>query len=246
MIKVIIIDDEQHCIDTMQSELEKTNQEIQIVATYNSATEAIKILPALSFDILFLDIEMPKLNGFEFLKLLPTYNFTVIFTTAYSQYAITAFKYAAFDFLLKPIHATDIESCLERWQHSFKLRSNVQQINYLKEIIDDKTKPYRITITTKNGYHFINIADIIYCESDSNYTIFHLHEDRKIIASKTLKEFEQLLLQHQFIRIHKSYLVNQQKINKLNKGINYTIQMNNGNEIPVARNKQEILRNSIL
>lgn len=244
MIKAVIIDDELHAIKQLQKNLLALNT-IEVVASYNTTKDTLQEIQNLMFDILFLDIEMPHLNGFEFLKSIERYSFTVVFTTAYSQYAIEAFKYAAFDFLLKPISKEDLQNCIARWQVTNNYTNTTEQVAYLDSILENPKKADKLTIATKNGYYFININEIIYCESESNYTVFHLKDNKKIIASRTLKEYESLLERHNFLRVHKSYLINKEKIFKLNKGRNYNIDMGNGAQIPIARNKQNEIRNKL-
>lgn len=237
MLKIIILDDEAHCRNTLELLLKSLSFKVDIVAIYDTPTKLLENINTHQFDILFLDIEMPKLNGFELLRKLSSYQFSVIFTTAYSKYAIQAFKFAAFDYLLKPIEKADLDGCLLRWRDNFELRTSNTQVNYLHEILEDEKAIKKITISTKEGYFFIQINEIIYCESQSNYTLFYLKENKKIIASRTLKEFENLLLQHHFLRIHKSYLINIKSIFKLNKGNDYSIELHNGEVLPISRTK---------
>lgn len=245
MIKIVILDDEAHCRDTLKILLENLSFLVEIVAQYDTPSKLLENIHNHQFDILCLDIDMPKMNGFEFLRNLSSYQFSVIFTTAYSQYAIQAFKYSAFDYLLKPIEKSDLEDCLQRWKDNYELRTSSTQVEYLHEILDDEKAIDKITISTKDGYVFIQINEIIYCESQSNYTIFYLKDNRRIVASKTLKEFENLLLIHLFIRIHKSYLINIKSIFKINKGNDYSIELHNGEVLPISRAKINEIRNII-
>lgn len=235
MIRIVILDDEAHCRDTLKIHLENLSFPVEIVALYSTPTEFLENIGNHKFDILCLDIEMPKMNGFELLDQISSYQFSVIFTTAYSQYAIQAFKYTAFDYLLKPIAKSDLEDCLQRWKDNFMLSTSSTQIEYLKEILENEKAIDKITLSTKDGYVFIRINEIIYCESQSNYTIFYLKDDRRIVASRTLKEFESLLIKHLFLRIHKSYLINIKSIYKLQKGHDSSIELQNGEILPISR-----------
>jgi two-component system LytT family response regulator len=235
MIRIVILDDEAHCRDTLKIHLENLSFPVEIVALYSTPTEFLENIGNHKFDILCLDIEMPKMNGFELLDQISSYQFSVIFTTAYSQYAIQAFKYTAFDYLLKPIAKSDLEECLQRWKDNFMLSTSSTQIEYLKEILENEKAIDKITLSTKDGYVFIRINEIIYCESQSNYTIFYLKDDRRIVASRTLKKFESLLIKHLFLRIHKSYLINIKSIYKLQKGHDSSIELQNGEILPISR-----------
>ncbi len=244
-MKVVIIDDELHCINVLILQLQKIDSTIEVVRTFTSPLDALKVFHNLSFDILFIDIQMPNINGFDFLSKINPINFTIVFTTAYSQYAIEAFKYSAFDYLLKPISKDQLASCLERWKTSIFNKSSNQQINYLSQLIKASNKPNKLTISTHSGHFIIHINDIKYCMSDSNYTNFHIVNNKIITASKTLKEYEQLLFAHDFIRIHKSYLLNLKYIINIHKKDGYTVELTDGSFIPVSRNKHILLKNKL-
>jgi two-component system LytT family response regulator len=240
MTKVVIVDDEAHGIRTIELLLKQLNYDIEIIATFTNSNEAINTIPNLEFDILFLDIEMPFHNGFELLNQLHEINFSVIFTTAYNEYAITAFKYAAFDYLLKPIGLSDLNHCIGRWKAISHI-NNQNQIKYLSDVYDKKTRIDKITIPDKDGYQLISINQIVFCSADSNYCNIILDNGINIFTSKSLKEIEYLLSSHSFERIHKSYLINILKIKSIQLGKDYFIKMENSELIPVSRKKHHIV-----
>ncbi len=244
MILAAIIDDELHGIETLKLQLQKLNTPIKIVDTYMHPIDALEGLRNTKLDIIFLDFSMPTMNGFEFLKNLNRTDISIIFTTAYSQYAIEAFKYAAFDYLLKPISDTDLSETITRWAASNKAKTAQEQINYLDNFLkmDEQSKD-SIVIRDNGVYNIIKLEDIIYCESDSNYTIFYLSNDKKHTASKTLREFETILPENHFIRIHKSYLINKSHIVSIAKNTDYSLIMSNNTLIPVSRQKHDFIKN---
>lgn len=243
MIKAAIIDDELHCIETLKMQLQKINPLIKIVANYTHPVTALSELRKMNLDIIFLDFAMPELNGFEFLKNLNRNDVSVIFTTAYSQYAIEAFKYSAFDYLLKPISDADLSETIARWEESNRAKNSFEQLNYLENFLYNADQSKDSIIVRGNGiYNIIKYNEIIYCKSDSNYTDFFLQNDKNYTTSKTLREIEKLLPQNQFIRIHKSYLINKNHIVSIIKKIDYSILMSNNILIPVSRQKHDFIK----
>ena len=239
MHKAIIVDDEAKGRLSIREKLREYCPQVEVIAEAANGREGIAAIEQHQPDIIFLDIEMPGMNGFEMLNNLPDKNFHIVFTTAYNQYAIKAIKYAAFDYLLKPI---DIDELKEAVEKIGKLKSSHtrEQINLLQHNIGNPRKlPNKLAVHTMEGLLFYNIADIEYLEANSNYTNFHFADKTKIIASKTLKEFEELLPDEIFFRPHNSFLINLNRIKRYIKGDGGQIELQTGVFIDVSRRKKE-------
>ncbi len=240
-IRAIVIDDEQHCIDTVQWLIDKYVPNVKIVSVFTSPTKALESLNESNPDLVFLDIEMPEMSGFEFLKRVPEKNFEIIFTTAYDEFAIKAFKASAVDYLLKPIGKQDILSAVEKVE---KNKSNIlpEQIEILYRALNKNSiLKERIAVPTQEGIRFIKIKDILYCISDSNYTFIHLENSKKFLVSKTLKEIERILSENGFLRIHHSHMINIQRIDRYIKGDGGYVVMDDNKSLSVSRSRKEAL-----
>ena len=200
-------------------------------------------LSDLELDLLFLDVEMPGLNGFQLLDHLGDRKFDVIFTTAYSQYATQAFKARAFDYLMKPIDEEELKETIQDWQ---KKKSDSQsQKQHLNELLDYLKKEgilkTKIALPISDGFEFIEVDDIMYCNSSSNYTSLYLASNKKIVVSKTLKEIEKTLEKFFFLRVHQSFLINPNFLKKyVHKDGGYLI-MKNDKQIPVSPQKRKLI-----
>ena len=241
MIRAIIIDDEKFCIEVLEELIATHCPAIEICATCQSGDEGIASINQHQPDLIFLDIEMPRMNGFDMLKKLLPFHFDVIFTTAYDNYAIRAFKYSALDYLLKPIDADDLKAAVEKYQHPKTQRNYSAQIDLLVENIKhfDPSHIHRIAIPTVEGLIMLPIRDIIYCEANSSYTIIHLVKKEKIVSAKTLKEYEELLEAHNFYRVHNSHLINLSFVEKYIKGDGGYVIMSDQSTIGVSRSRRE-------
>lgn len=228
-LKTAIIDDEAHCIETLVYDLQEDHgDKIEIVFTSQNSIEAVKQINKSKPDLIFLDIEMPGLNGFDLLELLGGNPVKVIFTTAHSAYAIQAVGLKAAAYLLKPIQPEDLETALERVYTSIVPKTNIALKN-------------KLSIPYADGIQLIPYEDIIYCRSNGNYTEFFLSTQDKIMASKTLKHFGDLLPESQFLRIHKSYIVNLHHLKKYLKTDGGVVFMGKDITLPVSRNNREKL-----
>ena len=214
MLKVLLIDDEQRATDALRLMIMKTIPEISEVIVCNDAREAAEKIHAHQPGLVFLDIQMPHLNGFEVLEKIPNKNFKIIFTTAYNEYAIQAIRYSAFDYLLKPVDMEELQAAVHRFlegQEDYK-----QQYDLLKNIMHNmnasSSEEFRLALPTKEGVHFLLPADIIRCEALGNYTRFYVTSGKSYLISKTLGEYDTLLTPQNFIRTHKSHLVNRKFI----------------------------------
>ena len=239
MITAIIIDDEAKGRLALLQKLKSYCQNVNIVAEAVDGIEALAAIEKHHPQLIFLDIEMPKMNGFEMLNNIKEKNFQIIFTTAYDQYAIKAIKYAAFDYLLKPVDIEELKTAVSR-ADSMKTQETKKQIELLQQNMQHPKKQLnKLAIPTLEGLLFFNINDIIYLEANSNYTYIHFSGKSKITASKTLKEFEEILPESIFFRTHHSYLINLNYIKRYIKGDGGQIEMQNGTYVDVSRRKKE-------
>ena len=241
MVRAIIIDDEKFCIEVLEELLAAHCQQIKIIATCQSAEEGMEAIHEHVPDLVFLDIEMPRMNGFDMLKKLLPFHFDVIFTTAYDNYAIRAFKYSALDYLLKPIDADDLKSAVEKYMNPKTQRNYSAQLDLLVENIRQLNPSliHRIAIPTVEGLIMLPIKDIIYCEANSSYTIIHLVKKEKIVSAKTLKEYEEILEAHNFFRVHNSPLINLNFVEKYVKGDGGYVIMTDQSTIGVSRGRKD-------
>lgn len=235
-----IIDDEENNTEVLELMLHKHCKQITTINCYNDSKKGLAAIEEKQPDILFLDIEMPGLNGFDLLNKLSDVKFQLIFTTAYDKYAIKAFKYSAIDYLLKPIDKTELIASVEKAVHSKTSDSQLKllQDSLHESIHEKKESPSRIAISVSEGIVFIKTADIIHCKSDSNYTTLFMKESKKLTASKTLKDIEELLGDEHFIRVHSSHLVNKNEIQMYQRSDGGELLMSNGTLIPISRDKK--------
>ena len=241
MVKAIIVDDEKFCIEVLEELLAAHCPEIEVVSSCQSAEDGMVSIRNHQPEIVFLDIEMPRMNGFDMLKKLLPFHFDVIFTTAYDNYAIRAFKYSALDYLLKPIDSDDLKAAVEKYMHPKTQRNYSAQIDLLVENIRQLNPSliHRIAIPTVEGLIMLPIKDIIYCEANSSYTIIHLVKKEKIVSAKTLKEYEEILEAHNFFRVHNSHLINLNYVEKYVKGDGGYVIMSDESTIGVSRGRKE-------
>jgi len=245
MLKAIIVDDEPYCCESLITLLED-NKEVQIMAVCHSGIDALSAIKKFSPDLVFLDVEMPWMNGFEMLEQLPQVNFEIVFTTSYDQYALRAIRFSAIDYLLKPVDNDELQRAIQKVvQRSQK--PIAQQLEILMQKIHHPSTPiYKIALPTLEGLQMVPVESIISCESDSNYTTLRLKSNKKLIVSRTLKEIEELLEEHSFIRVHRCYLANLNEIDKYVRGEGGYLVMSDGASIDVARNKKEVLMKKLL
>ncbi|MCB0686526.1 MAG: response regulator transcription factor [Saprospiraceae bacterium] len=240
-IRSIIIDDENHCIDSLKVLLKKHCPEVTVDESFNTAKEGLLFLKQNPIDLLFLDIEMPWMNGIELLTILGEFNFSVIFTTAHDQYAIQALRLSAIDYLLKPIDPRDLKQAVSRIIQQ-ESRGYVDGIKNLQHNLNPAKSNHRVGIPTRDGIDYILIEDIIYCEADSNYAHLYLIGNKHIIMSKPLKELEKQLASYDFCRIHQSYLININHLVKYIRGnAGYVIMINDAHLNVSRAKKQELL-----
>ncbi len=238
MKTAIIIDDELKGRIALRQKLIDYCQDVRLIGEAENGEVGIKLITILKPDIVFLDIEMPRMDGFDMLLRLPHKNFDLIFTTAYDQYAIKAIKYSAFDYLLKPIDIEELRIAVAKSNNINKI-STERKLEVLDQNLHGKVLLNKIAIPTIDGLLFYNITDITHLEANRNYTIIYFANDVKLIASKTLKDFEELLPTDVFIRIHHSHLINLHYIKRYIKGDGGQIVLQDGTYVDVARRKKE-------
>lgn len=239
MITAIIIDDEARGRQALKQKLQSYCTDVEILAEAADGLEAIDVISKYNPQLIFLDIEMPKMNGFEMLNAIKEKNFHIIFTTAYDQYAIKAIKYAAFDYLLKPIDIEELKTTVANIIHKENHQTKKQAELLQQNILHPKKSFNKLAVPTLEGLLFFDIQDIIRLEASSNYTNICLLNNNKIIASKTLKEFEELLPADLFFRIHHSHIINLHFLKRYIKGDGGQVEMQNGDFVDVARRKKD-------
>ncbi len=237
----ILIDDMPQALKVLQSDLNDLFPDIQIIGTAESVVSGAKLLRQQQPDLLFLDIMLGDGTGFDLLEIVPNINSKIIFVTAYEEHAIRAFRFAAIDYLLKPINPEDLRDAVLRARQ--QISRPAESIDILKATMKSPdTLPTRITLHTQERIAVVNIDDIIRCESDGNNTIFMLASGEKIFVTKTLKQFATLFEQHTFYRTHQSHLINTKHIQEYIRKEGGYIKMKNGDDIPVAvRKKAEVV-----
>lgn len=247
MLKAILIDDEQHCINRLEGLLRKNAPDIEIVARCKTIEGAKSEISLQSPDILFLDVQLGRDTGFDLLSQINYVDIEVIFTTSYDKYALKAIKFSALDYLLKPIDRSDLSHAIQKLKRYRNLRDTSKKIEVLlSNIKENNTSSERIAIPTLEGYTMVDTRDIIRFQSDANYSHIHLKSNNKITASKTIKYFEEILAHRNFFRVHKSHLVNLSYVETYVKGKGGYITLNDGTKIEVAvRRKEELIKKLI-
>lgn len=236
MIRAIVIDDEKQSRSALLSELDKYKDILKVIAEGDSMQSAIDIINDYHPDLVFLDIHLGDGMGFNVLERVSWTKFKLVFVTAYDEYAIKAFKFNAIDYILKPVSTEDIATIMGRLKKIEPMEENILNKNFLNNF--GSTNPKRIAISNSDGVHLIDIEEIIRCEADGNYTKIFTISGEVILTSKTLKEYDTLLLDFNFERVHNSHLVNMRHIKKyLNKDSGY-LQMSDGSQIPVSQRKK--------
>ena len=244
MLKAIIVDDEQHCIDRLKKLLGEHLGAIELIGSFKTVKEALKGIETIAPDVVFLDVHLQDETGFDLLARLSPIDFEVIFTTAYDNYAVEAFRFSALDYLLKPVDKEEFAATIQKIVEKGGLKDASKRLEVLFYNFENKMVGSRkAAIPTLEGLTFIKIDDIVRCQSDGNYTNIFLIENKKLIATKTLKYFEEMLDDHQFFRVHKSHYINVSFIDKYLKGKGGYVLMSDGSRIEVAvRRKEEFLK----
>lgn len=242
-IKAIVVDDELGARESLSKMIEKYCKNIEIVAKADSAKAAYTAINDLNPDLVFLDIEMPNGNAFDLLEKFKEINFDIIFTTAYDHYAIKAIKFSAIDYILKPIDSEELIQAVARLENKKGVKTTLNtQFKALLSNVKQNNKLKKVGIPDGEGLIFINLTDIIRCDSDGNYTYFILTTGKKIIASRTLGEYENMFADENFFRVHRSHLINLEHVKKYIKGEGGYVVMSDNSQVEVSRrNKIDFL-----
>ena len=237
MLISVIVDDEPKAIQSLSWELSNYSDQIKVIATFNNPEKALLFLTENNIDCLFLDIEMPTMDGFQFLNKLKFRDFAVVITTAYNEYAIKALKKDALDYLLKPIDSDDLEETIAKVK---KHRSRALDSNKIEKVLlrfNEKLNTKKIAINTDGKLIFLETKEILYIVSDGNYSTFHTTNNKKIVVTKKLKEINTILPNEIFFRVHNSYIINLTKVKEFFKTDGYVI-LEDNHKIPVSRQKK--------
>ncbi len=240
MIKALIVDDEQKARNILNHYLVSFMPEVTEIRQADSVDSAIEILKEYKPGIVFLDVEMPHKNGFDFLVQLQEPSFDVIFTTAYNQYAIQAIRFSALDYLLKPVDPEELKAAVLRHLEKQESAQQKKELfdNLVQNIEKKEVKDFKIAVPSSEGVYFFMIDDILRLEADRSYTHIHLVNKKPFIASKTLKHFEEMLDEFHFIRTHKSHLVNPKHITRISNDNEFVL-LTDGSKVEVSRRKKE-------
>jgi len=242
MTSCIIIDDEKKSRETLQKTIERYfNTQLKVLAQADSVKEGVFVINKFRPDLVFLDIEMPEENGFKLFNYFDIYDFEVIFTTAYQQYAIDAIKVSALDYLLKPINYMDLRDVMSRLNKKKQNINPQDKIETLLSNLNTDTHSHfnKIALPTLEGFQMERVNNIVYCQAEENYTKIFTNRNEVILVAKTLKSIEELLTNEIFFRIHKSYIVNMNYIKAYNRAEGYKVVLENGVKLDVATRRNE-------
>lgn len=246
-IRYVLIDDELNNLENLQFLLQRYCPELEFAGMATSATEGLLLIQKQSPDLVFLDIQMPGKTGFDLLSSIDKVNFEVIFVTAYDQYGIQAIKFSALDYLLKPVDIDELKKAVARATEKINSQQQNNPVNQLLAYLQQpRQEPLRIALPTLKEIHYVKTDDIIRCEASDNYTVFFLADGEKIMVSKTLREYADLLKPHNFLRCHQSHLVNIRFVKSLLKEEGGLLQLTDKTKIPVSRQNLETVKKALL
>ena len=246
MVKAIIVDDEPNCCKTLSLLLDRYCPEVQVTGIFHNGLDGLQAINTSSPELVFLDVQMPKMNGFEMLEKLPSVNFHLIFTTSFDKYALKAFRFSAIDYLLKPVDREELQKAIQKVLQRSEIPVTEQLQILLQKINHPASSINKIALPTMEGLQMISVQSIISCEADDNYTTLILKNNKKLVVSCTLKVIEELLEDHSFIRVHRSFLVNLHEVEKYVKADGGYVVMSDGKHIYISRNKKEELLKKLL
>lgn len=239
-LKVVIVEDEKNSREGLRNLIEEFCTDTEVKGMASSVDEGIALIKEVKPDLLMLDIEMQTATGFDLLEKLGEVNFDVIFTTAYEQYAIKAIKFSAIDYLLKPIDVNELVQAVDRVKAKRNNTNSNQQVELLlKNLKLENPKTHKITLSTSEGMVFIPVTEIIRCEAQGAYTTFFLKENKKILVSKNLKEYESLLSDYNFFRIHNSHLINLGEVERYIKSDGGYVVMKDGSQVAISNTRKD-------
>jgi two-component system, LytTR family, response regulator len=241
MIRSIIIDDEQHCIRALLNDIEKNCPAVEVLDTCNSAKEGMLSIKKNNPDLIFLDVEMPWMNGFEMLEVLGDVKFSIIFTTAHDEFAAKAFRISAVDYLLKPIDSNDLKAAVQKVEKKMDEGSSLKHISNLLSNMKQPSSNQKIALPQREGYEFVDVSSIIYCAAEGAYTKVLMTDKKNFLISRTLGDVEELLPPELFQRIHHSSLVNVEYISQFLRTDGGYVVLKNGEKLSVSKAKKEML-----
>ena len=241
MIRTIIIDDEQHCIKALTSDLQKNCPSVDMQHACTSAKEGITAIKKLNPDLVFLDVEMPWMNGFEMLEVLGEINFSIIFTTAHDEFAAKAFRISAIDYLLKPVDANDLKEAVQKVEKKMEEGSSLNHITNLLRNMHQPLTEHRVAFPQREGYEFVDVSSIIYCQAEGAYTKIMIEGKKNMLISKALGDIEELLPPEMFQRIHHSTLANISYIAQFLRTDGGFVVLKNGEKLSVSKGKKDML-----
>jgi two-component system, LytTR family, response regulator len=236
MIKAVLIDDEKASLVALEAKLTDLETEVKLLAMFQNPVEALAQIIKLEPDVVFLDVDMPEMDGFTFLNNVPQRNFEVIFTTAFSQYLLDALRKEAFDFLVKPIVIDELSVALQRIETKLKAKADIKKLQ----------NSNKIALPTGKGLQFVAKEELMYVTAEKNYTIFHIKNGQNLLVSKTMKDFEELLENVGFFRIHHASMINLAHIQEYVRGEGGTVIMSNGIELEVSRRRKQDFLDAML
>ena len=237
-IKSIIVDDEKHGRENLAGILKQYCPEAELLGDADSVETAISLISEINPDLVFLDIEMPRANGFQLLEHFKDFRFEVIFVTAYDNYAIKAIRFSAIDYILKPINLNDLQTAVRKVANRIQQKQENQR---MKQLVYNITQPQnpRIGLPTGDRVEFIEVNKIIRCQGEGNYTHIYFEGSKHLLVAKTLVEFEELLQEYSFTRVHKTHLVNLKHVITYVKNDGGILKLSNGDEVPISRRRKE-------
>jgi len=246
MMKAVLIDDEISNLENLRILLEKNCPQVAIIATAQNISDAVDAIENLLPDLVFLDIQMGEHTGFDVLKLVPKRNFEVIFVTAYDQYGIQAVKFAALDYLLKPIDIDELKNAVYKAEHKLATQIRSSQLDFLlQQLKKPETNVSKIALPMQSEIRYVLLSEIIRCEADNTYTHFFLSDNEKILVSKSLKEYADLLRPNGFLRTHQSHLVNSKYIKCWLKEDGGLLLLISGEKIPISKPNKDVVKRAL-
>lgn len=247
-MRAIIVDDEWNNISNLQRMIREHCPLVEIVATADNADTARALIASHQPDLLFLDIQMPGKNGFELLQSVPDPGFEIIFVTAFDKYGIQAIRFSAIDYLLKPVAVPDLKEAVERAESRVQQKKKNRQLDNLLHFLQqkDEAQNHKIALPSARETRFVRPAEIMYCEAKNNYTVFYLSGGEKLIISKPLFEYEELLAGYGFVRCHNSFLINTSFVKSLTKENGGGVVLEIGTELPISKQRKEIVKQALM
>jgi two-component system LytT family response regulator len=242
MLRAVIIDDEPNNIDNLKSLLKQHCVGVEVCGTAINAKEGREIISFDNPDIVFLDIQMPGENGFDLLQSISSYSFEVIFVTAFDQYGIRAVKFAAIDYLLKPINIEELKIAIKKVIDKKELCNQNNQLQNLMQLLNQNHNEHRIALPSAHEIRYVKPSDIIRCESSNNYTTFHFASGDKLLISKPIYFYEDLLEDYNFVRCHQSHLVNKKFITSFIKKDSGYLLLEDETRLPISKSKKEKIK----